>query len=62
MRPGRCSKNNQAIDEPKGEQMRTRRIALLITLMTILLSCGPTPNPSQNGIWDQSNFEASNWN
>lgn len=42
--------------------MRTRQIALMLVLVTILLSCGPTPTPSQNGIWDQSNFEAANWN
>ncbi len=42
--------------------MRTRQIALLIALVTILLSCGPTPDPSKSGIWDQSNFETANWN
>jgi hypothetical protein len=42
--------------------MQTRRIALLLVLVTILLSCGPTPNPSQNGIWDQSTFETATWN
>jgi hypothetical protein len=42
--------------------MRTRQIVLLLALVTILLSCGPTPNPSSSAIWDQSTFETANWN
>ncbi len=42
--------------------MRKRHIVALLLLVTILLSCGPTPNPSQSGIWDQSNFETATWN
>jgi hypothetical protein len=42
--------------------MQTRRIVLLLALVTILIACGDTPKPSQNGVWDQSNFETANWN
>lgn len=38
------------------------RIVLLLALVTILIACGDTPKPSQNAIWDQSNFESANWN
>jgi hypothetical protein len=42
--------------------MRTRQIALLLALVTILFACADTPKASTNGIWDQSNFETANWN
>jgi len=42
--------------------MRTHRIMLLLALVTILIACTDTPKPSQNGIWDQSNFESATWN
>jgi outer membrane biogenesis lipoprotein LolB len=44
--------------------MRTR-IVLLLVLLTLLTACSSSPNPgsnSGNAVWDQSNFETSNWN
>jgi hypothetical protein len=42
--------------------MRTRRIALLLALVTILFACADTPKPSLSGLWDQSNYETPTWN
>jgi outer membrane biogenesis lipoprotein LolB len=42
--------------------MKTRRIVLLLALITILFACSDTPKSSSNATWDQSNFETANWN
>jgi outer membrane biogenesis lipoprotein LolB len=42
--------------------MRTRQIALLLALATILFACTNTPKPPASATWDQSNFETAIWN
>lgn len=42
--------------------MRTRIVALL-ALLALLTACSSNPGSnSDNAVWDQSNFETSNWN
>lgn len=40
------------------------RIVLLLALLALLTACSSSPNPGSNAnaVWDQSNFETSNWN
>lgn len=47
----------------KGERMRTRMMLLLV-LLSLLSACSSAPNsnPDSSAVWDQSNFETTNWN
>jgi uncharacterized protein YceK len=45
-----------------------RRIILLLALLALLSACSSAPNlnsgsnQNANAVWDQSNFETTNWN